>query len=82
MLFRCIPQPIRQALRKRAIAEHEKQIFKQLGDIVSLVHSTTITKLNRTTAEAMANIGVHARDVVTDLVKMKVDSLEDFAWLS
>ena len=69
-------------MKKRAIAEHEKQIFKQLGDIVSLVHSTTITKLNRTTAEAMANIGVHARDVVTDIVKVKVDSPEDFTWRS
>ena len=69
-------------MKKRAIAEHEKRIFKQLGDIVSLVHSTTITELNRTTAEAMANIGVHARDVVTDIVKVKVDSPEDFTWRS
>merc|ERR1719453_1627623 len=41
-----------------------------------------MTKLNRTTVGAMVTIDVHSRDVVTDLVKGKVDSPEDFAWLA
>ncbi len=41
-----------------------------------------MTKLGRVTVGAMVTIDVHARDVVTELVKLKVDSAEDFAWLA
>jgi dynein heavy chain len=68
-------------LKKDDIATYEKQLFKQLSDIVALVRGE-LTKLNRTTIGAMVTIDVHARDVVSELVKDKVNSPEDFGWLA
>jgi len=58
-----------------------KKLFAQLSAIVSLVRGQ-MTKLARTAVGAMVTIDVHSRDVVSDLVKDKVDSPEDFAWLA
>jgi dynein heavy chain len=72
---------VTEALQKKQIGQYEKQLFKQLSDIVALVRGN-LTKLQRTTIGAMVTIDVHARDVVSDLVHQKVDSPEDFAWLA
>jgi dynein heavy chain len=72
---------VTEALKKNDIASYEKILFQQLGVIVAKVRGE-LTKLQRTTIGAMVTIDVHARDVVTDLVKDKVDSPEDFAWLA
>jgi dynein heavy chain len=62
------------------IAEYEKQLFQQLGDIGAVVRGE-MTKLNRTTVGALVTIDVHARDVITDIVQAGVNSDQDFAWL-
>jgi len=72
---------VTDALKSNAIAAYEKKLFDQLSDIVDLVRGE-MTKLNRVTVGAMVTIDVHARDVVSDLVKDGVDSPEDFAWLA
>lgn len=72
---------VTSALKSGSIADYEKKLFSQLDDIVQLVRGE-MAKLNRVTVGAMVTIDVHARDVVSDLVKDRVDSPEDFAWLS
>jgi len=72
---------VEQALRAGAIANYEKKLFAQLDKIVDLVRGE-MTKLNRVTVGAMVTIDVHARDVITDLVKDKISSPDDFAWLA
>eukprot|EP00438_Fugacium_kawagutii_P021710 Skav204030 [mRNA] locus=scaffold1162:24139:47383:+ [translate_table: standard] len=63
-------QEVTQALKSANIAEYEKQLVGQM------------TKLNRVTVGAMVTLDVHARDEVTNLVQKRVDSPDDFAWLS
>jgi dynein heavy chain len=72
---------VTEALKTNGIAAYEKKLFSQLDKIVDLVRGE-MTKLNRVTVGAMVTIDVHARDVITDLVKDGVNSPEDFAWLA
>eukprot|EP00928_Gymnodinium_smaydae_P036017 TRINITY_DN25241_c1_g2_i2.p1 TRINITY_DN25241_c1_g2~~TRINITY_DN25241_c1_g2_i2.p1 ORF type:complete len:3507 (-),score=695.75 TRINITY_DN25241_c1_g2_i2:57-10475(-) len=71
---------VTDALKKGTLADYEKKMYDDLGKIVELVRGE-MTKLNRVTVGAMVTIDVHARDVVTDMVKDKVEGPEDFAWL-
>jgi hypothetical protein len=53
----------------------------QLDQIIQLVRGE-LTKLQRKTIGALVVLDVHARDVVDKLVKDKITSDLDFAWLS
>lgn len=53
----------------------------QLQDTVALIRNKDITNLERITIKALIVVDVHAKDVVEDLVKSGVKSLNDFLWL-
>lgn len=59
-----------------------KKIQADLTDIVALIRSKDLSNLNRNTIKSLIVIDVHAKDVVEDLMKKNVCSLDDFDWLA
>ncbi|XP_052828987.1 dynein axonemal heavy chain 6-like [Octopus bimaculoides] len=57
----------------------EKKCFSDLNQLASLV-SGKLSKLNRATVCALITTKVNARDIISELVKKKVDSIESFDW--
>ncbi|XP_015279206.1 PREDICTED: dynein heavy chain 6, axonemal [Gekko japonicus] len=62
-----------------ALAQFELENFDRLNALASLVRGS-LPKLHRNIITALITIDVHARDIVTELVQQKVDSVENFDW--
>lgn len=67
---------------KFSIKNFFKKLQSDLTDIVALIRSKDLSNLNRNTIKSLIVIDVHAKDVVEDLVKKNVCSLDDFNWLA
>ncbi|XP_043915244.1 dynein axonemal heavy chain 6 [Protopterus annectens] len=61
------------------LAEFEKVNFERLNALAGLVRGY-LPKLHRNIITALITIDVHARDIVSDLVREKVDSSTSFEW--
>ncbi|KAM8878755.1 dynein axonemal heavy chain 6 isoform 3-T3 [Spinachia spinachia] len=62
-----------------ALQEFELTNFSRLNALAALVRGQLPT-LHRNIITALITIDVHARDIVTDLVRQKVDNRDNFEW--
>ncbi|KAM4603926.1 dynein axonemal heavy chain 6 [Polymixia lowei] len=62
-----------------ALQEFELTNFDRLNALAALVRGH-LPALHRSIITALITIDVHARDIVTDLVRQKVDSSSNFEW--
>ncbi|TPX68902.1 hypothetical protein SpCBS45565_g02819 [Spizellomyces sp. 'palustris'] len=67
--------------RQNGLAKYVDQSTERLSKVVELVRGN-LSRLARTTLEALVVIDVHARDVASKLDEDKVSSTTDFGWLS
>uniref|UniRef100_A0A183ADC6 Dynein axonemal heavy chain 3 n=1 Tax=Echinostoma caproni TaxID=27848 RepID=A0A183ADC6_9TREM len=65
--------------RLEGLEEYEKKCFQELNKLATMVRGE-LPKLLRALLCALITIDVHARDMVTELVASKVDSLTNFDW--
>lgn len=63
-----------------SLREFEKTCFTRLNNLAALVR-TNLTKLHRNILGALITIDVHARDIITEMVRLKVDNSTSFEWL-
>ncbi|VTJ61405.1 Hypothetical predicted protein [Marmota monax] len=62
-----------------ALEAFETVNFERLNALATVVRGS-LPKLHRNIITALITIDVHARDIVTELVNMKVDKVESFDW--
>uniref|UniRef100_UPI00398F6457 dynein axonemal heavy chain 6 isoform X2 n=1 Tax=Pristiophorus japonicus TaxID=55135 RepID=UPI00398F6457 len=65
--------------RIATMTEFEKTNFERLNALAALVRGKLFS-LHRSIVTALITIDVHARDIVTELVKEKVDTINNFEW--
>ncbi|XP_070535810.1 dynein axonemal heavy chain 6-like isoform X2 [Ptychodera flava] len=65
--------------RAEAMEEFEQQCFKNLNQLAFLVRGE-LPKLARSILCALITIDVHARDIVTEMVRSKVEQGNSFDW--
>ncbi|KAI5628238.1 dynein heavy chain 6, axonemal isoform X2 [Silurus asotus] len=62
-----------------ALQQFELTNFERLNALAALVRGN-LPKIHRNIITALITVDVHARDIVTELVKEKVDSSSNFEW--
>ncbi|XP_049864535.1 dynein axonemal heavy chain 6 [Schistocerca gregaria] len=65
---------------KQALAAFEKKCFQDLNSLAAMVRGD-LSKLNRMIICSLITIDVHARDIITSLVKLNVQNSSHFEWL-
>ncbi|XP_039271711.2 dynein axonemal heavy chain 6-like [Styela clava] len=63
-----------------ALRAFESTCFRRLNNLAALVR-TNISKLHRNILGALITIDVHARDIITEMVRLKVENSQSFEWL-
>nr|XP_004029568.4 dynein axonemal heavy chain 6 [Gorilla gorilla gorilla]XP_055234907.1 dynein axonemal heavy chain 6 [Gorilla gorilla gorilla] len=63
----------------QALKNFEKVNFERLNALAAIVRGS-LPKLHRNILTALITIDVHARDIVTELVQSKVETVESFDW--
>ncbi|XP_076873752.1 dynein axonemal heavy chain 6 isoform X2 [Brachyhypopomus gauderio] len=63
----------------QALQQFEITSFKRLNALAALVRGN-LPKIQRNIVTALITVDVHARDIVSELVKEKVDSSSNFEW--
>ena len=72
---------VEDAIKSGKLPEYLTFLENQLLDTVALVRRK-LTKLNSITLGALITIDVHAKEVVKTLCHLKVDSVNEFDWIS
>ncbi|KAM9314768.1 dynein axonemal heavy chain 6 [Pholidichthys leucotaenia] len=62
-----------------ALQQFERTSYDRLNSLAALVRGQ-LSALHRNIITALITIDVHARDIVTDLVRQKVDTRSNFEW--
>lgn len=70
---------VENASRIETLEAFEGTNFERLNDLAALVRGN-LPKLHRNIITALITIDVHARDIVTELIKAKVEEVESFDW--
>ncbi|MCJ8749245.1 hypothetical protein PDJAM_G00174240 [Pangasius djambal] len=63
----------------QALQQFEHTNFERLNALAALVRGS-LPKIHRNIITALITVDVHARDIVTELVKERVDSSSNFEW--
>lgn len=66
--------------RVEALEDYEKKSFQDLNKLAQLVRQD-LPELLRMTLVSLITIDVHARDIVTEMVRSRVDDDSNFEWL-
>lgn len=64
---------------KKALEEFLEESIKQINKMVELVKGQ-LTRLERSVIGALVVLDVHARDVVRQMIKARVENINDFEW--
>ena len=66
--------------RQEALKDFETKSFKDLNRLASVVRKE-LPELLRMSVVSLITIDVHARDIITEMVRVKVDDSNNFEWL-